>query len=104
MCKVIALPGYEWITEECYTDDARRYTSCNHELECGEVWLGNTSGENRWEKGVDIPIKYRGLKTIRLGKQAYCIHGLPLSRHYCLPLIIHKSEVSEFYKLQKEIV
>ena len=104
MCKVDALPGYEWITEECYTDDAKKYTSCEHELERGEVWLGNTFGENRLDKGVDIPIKYRGLKTIRLGKQAYCIHGLPLSLHYCRPLIIHESEVSEFYKLQKEMV
>lgn len=104
MCKVDAFPGYEWITEEYYADDAKKYTSCNHELEKGDVWLGNTFGENRWEKGVDIPVKYRGLKTIRLGKQAYCIHGLPLSRHYSLPLIIHESELSEFYKLQKEMI
>lgn len=101
MCKDIARPGYEWITEKYYTEDAHKHTSCNHELQKGEVWLGNTSGEKQWEKGVEIPSKYNSLKTIRLGKQAYCVHGLPISRHYCLPLIINQSEENEFYRLQR---
>ena len=95
------IPGYEWINNKNYTIDAYKHSSCHHELEKNEIWLGNTSGEERWEKGVDMPIKYKSLKTIRLGEQAYCVHGKPLSRDYCRPLIIDKSEEDEFYKLQK---
>lgn len=102
MCKDVSRPGYEWITEEYYTKDAHKHTSCLHELRADEVWLGNTSGEEPLEKGVDVPIRYRKLKTIRLGEQAYCIHGLPISRHHCLPLIIHKSEQDEFYRIQRD--
>ena len=99
MCKDIARPGYEWITEEYYTEDAYKHTSCHHELKKGEVWLGNTNGNEKLEKGVQIPTKYKSLKTIRLGQQAYCIHGLPISRHYCLPLIIHESEEKEYERI-----
>lgn len=102
MCNEIARPGYEWITDKNYTADACKHTSCYHELQKDEVWLGNTSGDERWAKGVDIPLRYRTLKTIRLGEQAYCVHGLPISRDYCRPLIIHKSEENEYYKLQKQ--
>lgn len=99
MCKIIARPGYEWITAENYTEDAKKHQSCRHELKDGEVWLGNTSGDDQWVKGVEIPSRYKHLKTVRLGKQAYCIHGLPISRDYCLPLIIDKSEIEEFHTI-----
>lgn len=102
MIKVIACPGYEWITEKNCTKDAHKYKSCDHELKSGEIWLGNTSGSERWERGVDIEEKYKHLKTIRLGEQAYCGYGLPISRDYCRPLIIHKSEEELFYKAQKK--
>lgn len=41
------MPGYEWITEKNYTKDAHKHTSCLHELSKGEIWIGNTSGNNR---------------------------------------------------------
>lgn len=100
--KIVARPGYEWITEKYFTEDAYKHTSCRHELQKGEVWLGNTSGDNQWEKGVQIPSKYQELKTMRLGKQAYCIHGMPISRHYCLPLIINESEEKEYERILRQ--
>lgn len=99
MCIYIAAPGYEWLTDQNYTEDAHKHKSCHHELKQDEIWLGNTSGDERWEKGVEIPTRYKSLKTIRLGEQAYCVHGLPISRSYCKPLIIHKSEEKEFERL-----
>jgi hypothetical protein len=74
-----------------YTNDAYKHTSCHHELAKGEVWLGNT--------GTTIPEHYKHLKTIRLGEQAYCIHGKPLDRNYMRPLIIHVSEEPERDKI-----
>ena len=100
--KIVARPGYEWITEKYFTEDAYKHTSCRHELQKGEVWLGNTSGDNQWGKGVQIPTKYKELKTMRLGKQAYCIHGMPISRHYCLPLIVHESEEQEYERIYQQ--
>lgn len=99
--KIIARPGYEWITEKNYTKNAYRHTSCDHELRKGEIWLGNTYGNNQWKKGVEIPERYKKLKTIRLGEQAYDIDGHPISRDYCRPLIIHKSEIQEFRRIEE---
>lgn len=70
-----------------FVKDANKHTSCHHELEKDEVWLGNT--------GTKIPEHFRGLKTVRLGEQAYDIHGKPLRRDYCRPLIIKKWEEPE---------
>lgn len=95
------IPGYEWIGNGNFTVDAYRHTSCHHELRPGEIWMGNTSGDDRWDFGVKIPHRYAGLKTVRLGEQAYYICGTPISRDYCRPLIIHKSEEDDFYRLQK---
>lgn len=100
--KIVARPGYEWITEKYFTEDAYKHTSCHHELQKGEVWLGNTCGDEQWQKGVQIPTKYRSLKTMRLGKQAFCGHGRPISRHYCLPLIIHESEENEYERIYND--
>lgn len=100
--KLKALPGYEWMTEKYFTEDAYKHTSCLHELQKDEIWVGNTFGDNRWEKGVQIPQKYRSLKTIRLGKQAYCVHGRPISRHYCLPVFINESERPEYERILKQ--
>lgn len=90
---------YDWINNKNFVKDAHKYTSCHWQLSKDEVWLGNTSGNERWKKGVDIPKEYADLKTIRLGEQAYCIDGKPLSRDYCLPLIIKKSEEEEYSKI-----
>jgi hypothetical protein len=65
----------------------QKHTSCHHELANDEIWLGNT--------GTDIPEHYRHLKTIRLGEQAYSIHGEPLSQNFFRPLIIKKREEPE---------
>lgn len=90
---------FGWINNNNFVKDAHKHTSCYWQLSKNEIWLGNTSGNDRWEKGVDIPKDYAHLKTIRLGEQAYCIKGKPLSRDYCLPLIIDKSEEEEYNKI-----
>lgn len=90
---------YSWINNNNFVKDAHKHTSCDWQLSKNEIWLGNTSGNERWEKGVDIPKDYAHLKTIRLGEQAYCIKGKPLSRDYCLPLIIDKSEEDEYSRI-----
>ena len=76
-----------------FTKDAHKHTSCDHELSKDEIWLGNI---------MNIPKKYAHLKTIRLGEQAYCIKGKPLSRDYCRPLIINKSDESEYERIYKQ--
>lgn len=83
---------WAYLNNKNFTKDAYKFTSCDHELSKEEIWIGNTSGNESWTKGVDIPRRYSHLKTIRLGEQAYCIKGKPLSRDYCRPLIINKSE------------
>lgn len=90
---------FDWINNKNFVKDAHKHTSCDWQLLKNEIWLGNTSGNERWEKGVDIPKDYAHLKTIRLGEQAYCIKGKPLSRDYCLPLIIDKSEEEEYSRI-----
>ncbi|EKP0311722.1 hypothetical protein ACTG16_23440 [Aeromonas sp. 23P] len=56
-----------------------------------EVFIGNVSSI----KGapVCIPEYLNGLKTIRLGKQAYSLEGGKLSPKEFLPLFIDRSEV-----------
>ena len=90
---------FEWINNNNFAKDAHKHTSCDWQLSKNEIWLGNTSGNKPWEKGVDIPKDYDHFKTIRLGHQAYCIKGKPLSRDYCLPLIIDKSEEQEYDRI-----
>lgn len=90
---------YDYLNNRNFTPDAHKYTSCHHELKDGEIWLGNTSGNDDWTKGVDIPDRYSILKTVRLGEQAYDIHGKPISRDYCRPLIINKSEEDMYEKI-----
>lgn len=87
------------INNNNFDKDAHKHTSCDWQLSKNEIWLGNTIGNERWEKGVDIPKDYAHLKTIRLGEQAYCIKGKPLSRDHCLPLIIDKSEEEEYSRI-----
>lgn len=97
--EIIALEGCEWILNKNFVTDAQKHSSCHHELKSGEIWVGNTSGDSRWKKGVEIPSRYSSLKTIRLGEQAYDIHGNPISRDYCRPLIINKSEEEAYNKI-----
>ena len=93
---------YSYIYNNNFTKDAHKHTSCDRELAKDEIWLGNTSGNERWTKGVDIPKHYTSLKTIRLGEQAYCIKGKPLSRDYCRPLILNKSEQARHEEICKQ--
>lgn len=90
---------FGWINNNNFVKDANKHTSCDWQFAKNEIWLGNTSGNETWEKGVDIPSDYAHLKTIRLGQQAYCIKGKPLSRDYCLPLLIDKSEEEEYSRI-----
>lgn len=90
---------FGFINNNNFAKDAHKHTSCDWQLSKNEIWLGNTSGNDPLEMGVDIPKDYAHLKTIRLGEQAYCIKGKPLSRDYCLPLIIDKSEEQEYDRI-----
>lgn len=77
------------VMPSAFTPDAKKYTSCHHQLKAGEMWVGNTDVR----EGLSIPGYLIGkMKTARLGEQAYYIDGKPIHREYCRPLIIHKSE------------
>lgn len=77
------------VMPSAFTDDAKKHTSCHHELKQGEIWVGNTDVR----EGLSIPDYLIGkMNTARLGEQAYYIDGKPIHREYCRPLIIHKSE------------
>jgi len=77
------------VMPSAFTPDAKKHTSCHHELKSGEMWVGNTDVR----EGLSIPKYLIGkMKTARLGEQAYYIDGKPIHRDYCRPLIIHKSE------------
>lgn len=61
-----------------------------------EIWIGNI---RVWE----WPGPYlSSLKTIRLGKQAYDIHGKLIPTDYCLPIFIHKSEYDAYNKIMED--
>ena len=65
------------------------------ELKKNEVFIANT-------KQLDIPKQYRHLKTIRVGKQAYCINGYTLSQKYMLPMFVGKSEYAELNRIWQD--
>lgn len=61
----------------------------------GEIWLGNVSCEEiesdpNFQNELN---RYRGLKTVRFGSQAYDIYGKPISCHR--PCFIGVSEHPE---------
>lgn len=56
----------------------------------GEVFLGNCTAED----GVWLREELKHLKTLRLGDQAYSIHGEKLSPDYCRPMFLNKSELA----------
>ena len=68
------------------------HVSCQHELSKDEVFLGNTND--------GIGNYLAGLKTIRLGTQAYSIHGDALGDEY-RPLIINRSEIPAYDKIME---
>lgn len=96
MATVQYAEGYEWMGEKNYTEDALSFSSCDREVGKNEVFIGNTSGDECYEKGVTIPSRLSFLKSIRLGEQAYDIHGKPLNRDYCRPMILHKSDYGQY--------
>ena len=86
------------IKESDFTIDARKHTSCHHELKHGEIWVGNTTVLN----GIKIPEYLSGLNTARLGEQAYYLNKTPIERWYMRPLIIHSSESGDYDKIMME--
>lgn len=60
-----------------------------HHEPCGknEIWVGNT---HRAEARIKF-FSDKGLKTTRLGKQAFDIYGKPLPSNY-LPIFIDRNE------------
>lgn len=84
------------VMPSAFTSDAKKHTSCHHELKAGEMWVGNTDVR----EGLSIPDYLIGkMQTARLGEQAYYIDGKPIHREYCRPLIIHKSEEMLYDKI-----
>jgi hypothetical protein len=76
-------------SDQEFVQGAKNHTSCHHELQPGEIWVGNTDVR----EGLSVPEYLIGkIKTARLGEQAYYINKTPIPRWYCRPLIIHKSE------------
>lgn len=72
---------------------------CSHELNEGEIWVGNTDVS----EGLSIPAYLIGkMKTARLGAQAYDIKGKPIDWWYMRPLIIHKSEEMIYDKIMMD--
>ena len=61
-----------------------------------EVFVGNTNKI----KGFP-PKDLSHLKTIRLGKQAFDIHGDKIPTDYCLPIFIDKSELEEYNRIME---
>lgn len=87
------------VMPSAFTPDAKKHTSCHHELKAGEMWVGNTDVR----EGLSIPDYLIGkMQTARLGEQAYYIDGKPIHREYCRPLIIHKSEEMLYDKIMME--
>jgi len=60
-----------------------------------EIFIANT-------RQLDIPKKFRHLKTIRLGRQAYCINGSKLSPTYMLPMFVGKSDYNELNRIWQD--
>jgi hypothetical protein len=58
------------------------------ELREGEIFVGNTDKIDNYP-----PPHLASLKTIRLGEQAFTIHGEKIDRDYCRPVFIHGSEM-----------
>lgn len=81
--------------DDIFTPDAKKHTSCHHELSKTEIWVANTNVL----KGLQVPEHYAHLKTIRLGEQAYDIKGNPIERNYMRPLIVDKSDFLELEKI-----
>lgn len=65
-------------------------------IEKEELFVCNTDPD------TGIPKKWKSLKPVRLGKQAYTIDGHKLSPDYCVPVIVHKSEYMELNRLWGE--
>ena len=66
------------------------------ELRKNEFFIANTKTINR------IPKQYRHLKTVRLGKQAYCIKGKKLDQNYMLPFFVSKSDYKKLNKIWQD--
>lgn len=84
--------------DDIFTPDAKKRTSCHHELSKTEIFVSNT----KVIKGIQVPEHYAHLKTIRLGEQAYDIKGNPIERNFMRPLIIDKSEEVELNKIWQD--
>jgi hypothetical protein len=62
----------------------------NSERQAHEVFVGNTTHVN------GLPEHLRGLKTARIGKQAYDIYGGKLPTNEYRPLFIGKAEEAAY--------
>lgn len=67
------------------------------ELRLNEIFLGNTN-----KVGSFPPDYLKSLKTIRMGEIALDISGNRLSRDYCRPIFINKSEEMVYDKIMTE--
>lgn len=68
-----------------------------HTKKENEIWVGN----HDISKSLD---HLNGLKTLRLGEQAYDCNGYKLPPDYYRPLFIGKEEISEYDRIMIERV
>lgn len=70
------------------------------QLNPGEIFVGNTNVEG----GIKIPEHLNGLKTARLGDQAYDINGEAIDHNYMRPLFIDESEAEAYDKIMMDMM
>lgn len=80
-----------------FTEDAFKHKDCSYQLKEGEHFVGN----HAISESKGIPDYLSGLKTARLGEQAYDLNGVPLERSYYRPLIVHKSDYEQYNNIME---
>lgn len=81
-----------------FLPDANTHKDCSLELKEKEHFLGN----HDVREGLKLPDYLSGLKTIRLGEQAYDLNGEPIERSYYRPLIVHASEYQLYNNIMEQ--
>lgn len=79
-----------------YIENACKRKDCFNELKEDEIYIGNTD-----TRDINLYISYKNfIPSLRIGEQAYDIHGKPIPRFYCRPLFINKSDEQNYDELR----
>lgn len=74
---------------------SRIKTRDHRERQPDEIWVGNT----KTKELLSTLTKFKSLKTLRVGQQAFDIRGKKLNRQYMKPLFVNKSEENMYDKI-----